>query len=120
MINSDTAFMRQKVPIDALTDQLVVIFRTICIYSLTFQDSDGFVWSDGWYAPYRRWREGASNRAPSGDGLWCVTMGTNGLWAPTNCDDELPSVCEFSFGKVFPSDGSRISRGGGALIRGWC
>ena len=77
-----------------------------------FQDSDRYVWSDGWYAPYRRWRDGASNSAPSGDGLRCVTMGTDGLWAPTNCDEERPSVCEFNFGKVFPSDGSRISRGG--------
>ena len=77
---------------------------------LTFQDSVEYEWSDSWYAPYRKWRYGVSNNAPSGDGLRCVTMGTDGLWAPTNCDDEYPFVCEFDFGKVFPESNSSRSK----------
>ena len=109
----ETLHETQKVPHWCMNKSIARIFRKICIefernaYYLTFQESDRYVWSDGWYAPYRRWREGASNMAPSGDGLWCVTTGTDGLWASTNCDDEHSSVCELNFGKVLPRDGSR-------------
>ncbi len=71
--------------------------NTQCMSLNHGQDRTGYVWSYGWFAPFRQWTSRLSPQARRGDGLWCASLQERGLWNSSNCADEKPFVCEYSF-----------------------